>query len=66
MISRKYSIQEIDRLRAALVFKLFGADTRMVEEQLRTYMFNGTGPEELEEQVAEIRRRLGTMPITSR
>ncbi len=38
----------------------------MVEEQLRTYMFNGTGPEELEEQVAEIRRRLGTMPITSR
>jgi len=65
MTERKYSVAEIDRMRAAL--KIINPlsyrlpidqrdlDVRerhhelMVEEWLRTHMLNGTGPEELEE-----------------
>jgi hypothetical protein len=62
MDSRKYSVAEIDRMRAAIrrrfPMKYSGAigvpmkltdeyDTQ-VEDQLRTYMLNGTEPDELD------------------
>jgi hypothetical protein len=64
---RKYSLDEIDLMRS-LVAGLFTAyhmpgwlyhvpsdEDRRVEERLRTYMMNGTSPEELEAQLENIR-----------
>jgi hypothetical protein len=51
----KYSLSEIDRMRVALriIHNIGGTDHSIVsrhEEYLRTYMLNGTTPEELETQ----------------
>jgi hypothetical protein len=46
MAERKYSVAEIDRMRGALV-SMCSSD-RDAEDRLRTYMLNGTEPEELE------------------
>lgn len=43
---RKYDLEEIDRMRAA-VGELAPQDS--IEDRLRTYMLNGSGPEELEQ-----------------
>ena len=56
MVERKYSVAEIDRMRRALERictptnrGYFPAEVeKRVEERLRTYMQNGTDPEELE------------------
>lgn len=55
MSERKYSVSEIDRMRQALL-SICGMDRDFlgpVEEQLRTYMLNGTDPEELEQRREE-------------
>lgn len=58
---RKYSISEIDRMRSALEWSYGGgvynaaARSAEVEDRLRTYMLNGTDPEELEERTASRR-----------
>ena len=54
MTQRKYSIAEIDRMRAVLDRSAyFPSDERIreriVEDRLRTHLLNGTTPEELEE-----------------
>jgi hypothetical protein len=54
MAERKYSVAEIDRMRAAVATKSFGDPG--VEDRLRTYMLNGTDPDELEASVAESRK----------
>jgi methionine aminopeptidase len=51
MRQRKYSIDEIDRMRRAIVQSRM---TQNVEEHLRTYMMNGTTVEELEAWVGKI------------
>ncbi len=59
MSERRYSFEEINRMRTALNYLLmapFGIDNKaQVEDQLRTYMINGTDPEELEQQAAKWR-----------
>ena len=45
MADRKYSIDEIDRMRRAVHDICRNND--LVEDRLRTYMLNGTEPEEL-------------------
>jgi hypothetical protein len=51
MPERKYSIAEIDRMRRAVAFS---CSCKEVEDRLRTYMLNGTDPEELERMKADI------------
>lgn len=61
---RKYSLQEIDQMRANLQFQV--RDNGVAEDQLRTYMLNGTYPVELayasfellQEQTRETAKRL--------
>lgn len=69
---RKYSIDEIDRMRRAVKELSMGWTARFysgsralfepsfeeIEGKLRTYMLNGTAPEELDEVVGEDRARL--------
>jgi hypothetical protein len=61
MSSRKYSVQEIDRMRVAipkLAQRYEALDGVTKEERLRTYMLNGTDPEELEREAeAAMRQR---------
>lgn len=54
---RKYSVEEIDRMRAAIAAgRVHGyhinadARDRLIEDRLRTYMLNGTEPKELEDE----------------
>lgn len=49
-MTRKYSLDEIDRMRMAVhdISGGNGVSLSLVEERLRTYMLNGTSPEELE------------------
>jgi hypothetical protein len=51
---RKYSVSEIDRMRAALSDCNSVWKARDLEDRLRTYMLNGTDPEELEARGAEL------------
>lgn len=59
MPDRKYSVSEIDRMRRA-IFEMrllpYGGDSiqQIIEERLRTYMLNGTDPEELEAEAMSI------------
>jgi hypothetical protein len=56
---RKYSFEEIDRMRDALAWILeyrYTPHTR-IEDYLRTYMMNGTDPEELEEEARKAKER---------
>jgi len=77
MGERKYSVPEIDRMRASLDKRWRahhcgilqrGEWHREVEDELRTYMLNGTDPEELEaavhQQMVELvaARRAGLHP----
>lgn len=50
MADRKYSISEIDRMRTAIAWIFPSGD---IENLLRTYMQNGTEPEELEKVLHE-------------
>lgn len=64
MAERRYTVAEIDRMRIA-VEQLFPMDiaydravrAKQAEERLRTYMLNGTEPEELEQHAKEARER---------
>jgi hypothetical protein len=52
-VSRKYSVQEIDQMRAAIDRGFYRPCDDMkaaalVEDRLRTHMLNGTEPNELE------------------
>jgi hypothetical protein len=51
MAERKYSVSEIDRMRRAVALMMIGPcrNGAEVEDRLRTYMLNGTDPEELDE-----------------
>lgn len=60
----RYSVGEIDRMRAAIdSIRIYSGpapcgaadQTIYVEQRLRTYMLNGTRPEELEKQVEQKR-----------
>lgn len=60
MSERKYSLSEIDRMRTAVGFLCsYGvrtpAEAAACEDRLRTYMANGTDPEELERAADEAR-----------
>lgn len=48
-MTRKYSLDEIDQMRLAVLDLAGGwrASLAVVEDRLRTYMLNGTDPEEL-------------------
>lgn len=60
VVQRKYSLAEIDRMRGSLMFLVRGNEMKC-EDQLRTYMLNGTDPVELERSVAEeINERIDT------
>jgi len=65
MEQRKYSLDELDRMRRAISVELWprgtfrgpvfgyvpeGEQSLAIEDRLRTYMLNGTTPEELEER----------------
>ncbi len=58
MIDRKYNIAEIDRMRTAIKWSYgegnYDPQERNadIENRLRTYMANGTEPEELEEAMS--------------
>jgi hypothetical protein len=59
---RKYSVAEIDEMRAAVagMWSMPADETlkmRLVEERLRTYMLNGTEPSELEEAARLFREK---------
>jgi hypothetical protein len=59
LMPRKYSTSEIHSMRVALNLIVPWRDSRQVriieiEEQLRTYMLNGTSPEELEREANRI------------
>ena len=78
MSEHKYSVDEIDSMRASLTIMVSdylrvpcadctndltlhystfipqNIDHKKLEEQLRTYMLNGTSPEELTEKAAEV------------
>ena len=73
-MSRKYSVEEIDRMRRAISRGRFFGDgayrpaerTEQIESLLRTYMLNGTTPLELEAErqkqlQAEIDRHYDTV-----
>lgn len=64
MAERKYSVTEIDQMRFAMVRMYLGPDNpTLIEERLRTYMLNGTEPDELEEAAdAFTQKRLATIP----
>ncbi len=58
MSDRKYSVAEIDHMRKTvrrLIYSMgvtnsqWEESSRIVEDRLRTYMLNGTDPEELDE-----------------
>ena len=66
MGERKYSVYEIDRMRYAVkwLVNIGGrADeiARIHEEHLRTYMLNGTDPDELERRVEETVPNVGKL-----
>ena len=69
---RKYSVNEIDRMRAAIVAPARQRpvtefiDAATVEDRLRTYMLNGTEPEELEEMSRNLTDRWRTETEQSR
>jgi hypothetical protein len=54
MAERKYSVSEIDRMRRAITEVVWDqhwspkTQAPVIEDRLRTYMLNGTEPEELE------------------
>ena len=61
-MSRKYTIEEIDRMRNAIDILQWNRrigfsdpeyQTRLIEERLRTYMFAGTEPDDLVEYVKQ-------------
>lgn len=55
---RRYSVDEIDRMRLSVMY-LVRNDERKCEDRLRTYMLNGTEPEELQQAEAEeVNRRV--------
>lgn len=59
MMQRKYSVDEIDQMRGALIqiYRLHSStDVRTLEERLRTFMLNGTEPEELVKRLSAMRR----------
>lgn len=58
-MTRKYDVAEIDRMRAAVARLLVNSGATNAEDHLRTYMVNGTDPEELEKyaDVVEARKR---------
>lgn len=56
MAERKYSVSEIDRMRSAVRRLIVSENIQMQEEYLRTYMLNGSGPEELDRHVLELDR----------
>ena len=73
MSGRKYSIDEIDRMRRAVRtieghqpgFRLRGGKADYIcEERLRTYMLNGTAPEELETEADRRAKELGIPRFT--
>lgn len=49
-MERRYSLFEIDRMR--FVLRQGERNAGEAEDQLRTYMLNGTSPDELEEKLA--------------
>ncbi len=58
IMDRKYSVKEIDRMRCAVeniisIMDIGRPDDSNVEDRLRTYMINGTDPEELEAESEE-------------
>jgi hypothetical protein len=66
MIDKQYTVEEIDRMRSAVRYIIFPDGhfsddfpieeryvQKQTEDQLRTYMINGTRPEELEELVSD-------------
>ncbi len=63
MTARKYSLDEIDKMRGALrtlcihleVPYLPKEKNAEIEDQLRTYMLNGTDPDELKEHATKKR-----------
>lgn len=66
---RKYSVHEIDQMRKIIEFFGFGNgpyDERerasSVENRLRTYMLNGTTPEELSAALTPRARQAGGCP----
>jgi hypothetical protein len=69
MAERRYTVAEIDRMRSALRLIIIRPNTnyypdemeRKIEDQLRTYMLNGTDPEELDRLRDEQLRRDQTM-----
>lgn len=56
---RHYDLDEIDRMRTAISTILDREADGRVEDQLRTYMMNGTSPQSLEQEadLAERRRK---------
>ncbi len=55
MADRKYSVAEIDRMRHAISCGYMGpSNSTLIEDRLRTYMLNGTDPEELEQDVRRL------------
>lgn len=58
MSERKYSISELDRMRRALrwlkPYRSEETTPLLIEDRLRTYMLNGTDPEELEQAASVI------------
>ena len=71
-MKRKYSVAEIDRMRDAVALMVPVRESNLdrvieIEERLRTYMANGTEPDELESAadpflvaVEELASRLGS------
>lgn len=62
LMTRKYSCAEIDQMRAAIEngFCRPADDAKaaiIIEERLRTYMANGTSPQELETAAEEFYKR---------
>lgn len=53
MSERKYLVAEIDRMRRAISFGYSCDGSADIENRLRTYMLNGTSPEELEQMASE-------------
>ena len=62
LFGKKYSISEIDEMRKSLYVIYDDYSKPDHEDKLRTYMTNGTSPEELQEKaekVATIRKERG-------
>jgi hypothetical protein len=71
MAQRPYTVSEIERMRQALQiintpigisYSQTAIDAR-VEDQLRTYMVNGTEPDELGRRAAETKHRYFTREV---